>query len=478
MLKRTHVILFSVFLTFLVIQAQPVTALADIPAVGPGVCAWKQSNGQPCNEEFQRCASGCPCYYPKEDGSCGSAQEAATQIAKRDFLYTESEKIYLDILDCLQESGIFTTERTASVQAGAEKCLESGSCTLQSPGPSCSIQDPATVAGQNWQTIKDESAACSCYGKAGREFDSCHAAYTQCQARVSDKVQEAKAANNYAYYDWAVESERQILFAQQEEPTTTGTTTSASQNLEERFQELEKRIKPIALDQAWDIEGKAIDPNVLKGGLSASLPSARVGVSWNEMKADDSTRLVFADGLPLKSAALTTGEPIAKGTESYVTFVHGSTPQLLGTGIPEPDPKRYELKDYIKYDTYLAKEEKHPFKEALFEIAVSNVVSHEFYDSVKMMRWNQRSGAWDFLDYVKTSGCQSGGQCSIIAKSPGTSVFAIVVEKAVPDEPEEEPFPYKLLFIGLGAIIFVLLIIAAIIGGLIYAGYWFGKRKK
>jgi len=471
MLKRASVALLIVVLLATVAHAQSVTPLATVPSVGKDVCAWKQADGRPCNEEFQRCAQGCPCYYPKEDGSCGSAEEAAQEMDRREWDYPSSGVIYDDIVACLKQKGTFNETRSQSIERITEKMLNEGS-TLQERGGGCSIQDASSAAGQAWQHIKDEQIAC--FGAC--TYETTGTCGPACDAKINPKVNEAKAANVYAWYDWAIESDRQRAFTELRETSTAGT-QPADESLESRFQSLEKLTKPVAPETAWDFEGKMIDPQVLKGGLGKSLPSAGIGVAWNDIKPDATAGITFPEGMPITKAILTAGEQVSKGTNSYVTVIDGSTPQLLGTGIPQPEPKRYELKDYIKFDTYLAQEEKHPFKEALFEIAVSSVVSPEFYNSVKMMRWNQERELWNFIPTEKTSGCQSGGKCSLIAKSPGTSVFALVVEKPIEAEDAEGAFPYRLLFIGLGAIAFILVIIAAGIGVLVYAGYWVGKRK-
>lgn len=64
MAKNSISIIVAIILLFslvIILNASIVNAyLAPIPEVGPGVCAWKQPNGQPCNERIQRCDKGCP----------------------------------------------------------------------------------------------------------------------------------------------------------------------------------------------------------------------------------------------------------------------------------------------------------------------------------------------------------------------------------------------------------------------------------
>lgn len=472
-----HCMLLLLLVSLSIFYTQNVTPLATVPDVGPAACAWKHADGARCDETLEKCAPGCPCYYPQPDGTCGSAQEAAAEAVQRDFLYTESEKVYLDIYDCLKGLGAFNETRAKAIQDRANDVLARGSTMQNDLQGSCSIQDAGSVAGQTWERIKEQRQ--NCYAGCDNDDPACSDA---CDADVDPRVTEAKAANVYAYYDWAVESDRQRAFAGGSD-TTTEPAAPSDDSLTARFQSLEKKSKPIMLDTAWDIEGKTIDPNVLKGGLGPSLPSAGVGVGWGDISADEVASIAFPEGLPIRKAVLITGERVAKGTNSYVTVIDGSTPRLLGTGIPEPEPRRYELKDYIKFDTTLAKEEKHPFKEALFEIAVSNVVSQEFYDSVKVLRWNQQRAAWDYVPAQKTSGCTSGAACTIVAQSPGTSVFALVVERNATNETmvqtSEGSFSALTLgLIGFGAILFVLLLLLGGIGLLVYLGYRVGKAKK
>ncbi len=61
MLKK-RITPFLVILLFFVLfpLGNAAGELPGIPEVGPGVCAWKQPNGQPCDERIQRCDQGCP----------------------------------------------------------------------------------------------------------------------------------------------------------------------------------------------------------------------------------------------------------------------------------------------------------------------------------------------------------------------------------------------------------------------------------
>ncbi|MBI4441428.1 hypothetical protein HY639_04630 [Candidatus Woesearchaeota archaeon] len=54
--KSPHVLLVLLLIALPFVTA----ALPPIPEVGPGVCAWRQPNGQRCDESIQRCAEGCP----------------------------------------------------------------------------------------------------------------------------------------------------------------------------------------------------------------------------------------------------------------------------------------------------------------------------------------------------------------------------------------------------------------------------------
>lgn len=39
---------------------------AQVPDVGPGVCAWKKANGERCDESIEYCEQGCPLRIPSD----------------------------------------------------------------------------------------------------------------------------------------------------------------------------------------------------------------------------------------------------------------------------------------------------------------------------------------------------------------------------------------------------------------------------
>ena len=65
------VLVFSiVFLVSILYSVHADGELARVSEAGTAKCAFN------CYEDLQRCAPGCPCYYTKSDGTCGTREKA------------------------------------------------------------------------------------------------------------------------------------------------------------------------------------------------------------------------------------------------------------------------------------------------------------------------------------------------------------------------------------------------------------------
>jgi len=74
-LMKKEVVLFFVlcFTLFSVLYTVNAT-LPGVPEAGAGTCIYH------CDESLQRCAEGCPCLYTKDDGTCGTLDEARQKL--------------------------------------------------------------------------------------------------------------------------------------------------------------------------------------------------------------------------------------------------------------------------------------------------------------------------------------------------------------------------------------------------------------
>ena len=201
--------------------------------------------------------------------------------------------------------------------------------------------------------------------------------------------------------------------------------------LYEKFALKEKRAVPGEISQAFDFYGKPIDSEKLKAGLSDSLPVVELQFIVKNLKEDHPFSAEMPEGLPLKKVILTPSGQISDATVT-TTIIDISKRQLLREqGIPEPDPSHHELQYYLKIDTVVNKEETHPFKEALFEFFVPApaVLTPDYYDRVKVLRYIENNKEWIELPTERDKIIKCEFSFCGYAESPGTSYFAIVVEK-------------------------------------------------
>lgn len=223
--------------------------------------------------------------------------------------------------------------------------------------------------------------------------------------------------------------------------------------LAQKLADLEKTATPIRFAATVDFDGNEVAPEKLAQGLGDLLPSVRLGFSLKNIKEDEAVSLEIQKGLPIKKIVLTTSQPIDDGVVA-VTVIDAS--RLQFQEVPQPEPSRYELKNYFQVDTTVNQTETHPWKEALFEFLLPLIPDQDFED-VEMLRWNRDQNEWDTLP-IEQIGC-GPATCRFISSSSGTSYFAIVVDKNPP----------SVVAYGITSVLFM--------GGLAYLVIWLVRKK-
>ncbi len=314
----------------------------------------------------------------------------------RPFSYSESTRVHESVYDCLKKDGPFDAQRAVSTQKSAEKCIASGDCTLQRNADgshNCGIQDKSSTAGRVWSGIAGTGAP-------------------------SSLIQEVKAANNYGWYDFAAASlkvakgkEAADAFAQdlntekkaaeqRQEAAKQAESQEAGQPLSTRFSSLESRATPIPW-KAFDSDNNEIPEVKLEGNTPISL-KAKVDKITNGQP--------FSQEMPkdslLQKAIMVPAEPI-NGAE--MTFTLNAKP----VDLKMPDPDKYDVKSTFGLELTKQGQEVHPLSEALFYIK---------QPGGKLLRYDEKRRDWTPLESQNSAG-------GFVAKSPGNSYFAIVVDK-------------------------------------------------
>ena len=319
------------------------------------------------------------------------------------------------INNCKDKSAVFDAEATAK-KACTDPALAKYQSTIEEMG---AARDFAKQELQRIFAEKQEAdAAESQKAMVAAQKKVDEEAQKKVDEEAQKKVDEERA---YALVESAKESKPEQESQLQETEKT----------LSEKFASREKQAVPAEIGKAVDFYGKPIDYEKLKAGLSDSLPVVELQATVKNLKEDQSFSAEIPEGLPLKKMILTPSGPISEATVT-MTMVDSSKRQLLKEqGIPEPDPSHHELQYYLKIDTVVNREEVHPFKEAFFEFFVPApvVITPDYYDRVKILRYIEDNKEWIELpterDKVKKCEFSFCGYAS----SPGTSYFAVVVEK-------------------------------------------------
>lgn len=250
---------------------------------------------------------------------------------------------------------------------------------------------------------------------------------------------------------------RGVVPDNQIEPTPIGETTEEGP-LAKRFAVLDKIAIPITPKGIVDFDGNNLAPeDVLRAGIDESIPSAKFEFKFSNIKKGESVNAVFSGGppeaLPIQSIIFSPKEDIDDGSLT-VTIADGSRPELLGKGAPgapdydrpvvPPDPRVYELKDYIRVDAKIDRRgseeyvwdgyEPVPLSEVLFKMVTSLIPKKEGFDNpeteVVFLHLNKDTQKWDPLVTEKGTECLfDESLCPFIAQSGGFSVFAITLHK-------------------------------------------------
>lgn len=349
-----------------------------------------------CDEFFPPECCQPPAYI--EDPACPYRNaDRLTQMGTppdRPFSHSESRQIHQAVYDCLKAVGHFTPEQADGVQKNAQKCLASGDCTLQrnpASGHDCGLQSQTSRAGTIWEGIRSRDT------------------------KPSGLVQEAKAANNYAWYDWAdtskkaAEAEKALKGIAQEKEREESqrkeeqreAQSLIGQPLSTRFSSFESRATSIPW-RAFDPDGNAIPEVRLEGDTPISLKSTLDDIEKGQPFQQEMPKASL-----LQKAVLLPSEPITSGE---MTFTLNEKPQNLK--IQEPE-SRYDVKSVFGLQIQANNQEIHPLSEALFYIK---------QPGGKLLRYDEQRRDWTPLEAENANG-------GFIARSPGNSYFAIVVEK-------------------------------------------------
>lgn len=241
------------------------------------------------------------------------------------------------------------------------------------------------------------------------------------------------------------------------------------------FDELLLKARNIPPKPAKDLQGNDIAPSELEKNWKEPGSAVKIEVPLENLEKDRPVKTELPDGLPLRKAIFATYEPIKYAKTEITVFDGATTPKLLREeekGGPieydeqevpeEPDQKKYDMDFYFRIGIAVEGEEKHPFKEAMFEL-FPQLPYPDAYKYVRVLRWENDQQKWNEIPFQSDNCGQSGKTCRVIAKSPGTSYFAVVIEKEISS-------PFKLFF----GVVFWLGILAIII--LLFVRKRFKKR--
>jgi hypothetical protein len=248
------------------------------------------------------------------------------------------------------------------------------------------------------------------------------------------------------------------------------------------FDELLLKSKNIPIEIARDLKGNEISQNEITEYWEKHA-IVKFELSLENLRKNEVINTGLPNGLPLGRAIFSTAEPVKYAKTEITIFDGKKTPKLLreeekggpiewdAQEVPneQPDKEKYEMDFYFRIGTVIDGEEKHPIKEALFEL-FPQLPDPYAYNRIRVLRWHNDQQKWNELDFKANNCAGSGKDCRVIANSPGTSYFAVVTDKL--------PL-YQNIFIKIfqiGFIAFVGEILALV--GLIIAKKRFKKIKK
>jgi hypothetical protein len=172
------------------------------------------------------------------------------------------------------------------------------------------------------------------------------------------------------------------------------------------FNEVYAQAKEVPLAQAVDADGKAIPAERLAAGIGTGRVTLKG--TLKDAKQGEPLHMGLPKDSPLQNALMVLKEPVTAGE---VTLTLNEKPANLQ--IPEPSPKKYELKSGFTLDFTVNQEESHPLREALFYIK---------QPGGGLLRYDDVAKDWVALPVAQVAD-------GFIAVVPGNSLFAIVLEK-------------------------------------------------
>lgn len=250
--------------------------------------------------------------------------------------------------------------------------------------------------------------------------------------------------------------------------------------LANRIKELSDNASKLSAGELLDVSGKKLDEGsiVAAGGLSENVPAATMQFAIKDAQRGQAIEAIVsgkASGyLPIDKVVAIPDENVQDAT-MVVSVGLGSKPELLGGGamgqpdFPIPDPDLYQTLNYFKVDVFHGKippggitseSREVSYKEVLLSmvVAAKDLVdpraNYEYSDpasaSVTVLHWNKNIQKYEELPAEKGLCAQDYRWCRYTVKASSFSPFAIVLKK-----PRTSPLMWLLLFIWLGAVIFM-----------------------
>ena len=378
------------------------------------------------------------------------------ELPERQYTHTSSKRIYDEVMDCY-----------ASGQWEVKPCW---------------IAEPTSGAGKVWEGLKEDLQ--DCYNSCEQLDTVCADA---CRAKFDPPIKEGMDADQDSYQDWlALEKKNKALQENLEEQEIKAIEIEETEEVTKdsgmigRFRQLQKKAVPIVIGNGIDRDGKELTDERLQQGLGESLPKVYIGSVVDNLKEDEAFSQEFPDGLPLKRAILTPSESL---DEVGMTYTFGIPKMLRERGIPDPDPARHEMQYYFEINSRVNEEDRHPFKEAMFDFFAPVIGAEK--GKVTLMRYDSQNDEQVWVKMPTEQVSCSYQACEFIAVSPGTSFFAVVIERQGMAEQtiakEQEESQWATVAVGMLILIIFLAGIGALVGFpayFIYRKIKSGKMKK
>jgi hypothetical protein len=419
MKKSVTLVLFVILSVSLIYFVHAAGELAKVPEAGQEVCVFH------CNEDLQRCAPGCPCYYTKSDGTCGTREEANQELENQ-----ESEYGVVPVSDEeLHEYGDFMFP--------GECFKEVPRVTWDNGMWSCSDifnNDP------RWKEY-----GCDEYDK---KLDACEIA--KAKEEVNKCLNNCPHTNGCLWNGGCIEKDQQERATRQTNQQTsqqTGTVPSAEQQIKDDYESLSAKAKEATVSSVVDFDGRQVQPIKDKDYVKINVQIQ--GVTYGQP-----VKVIPPEGFTVDEIIL---KPYGKIDSGGIT-IEGTIPKLLRgpspRALPADDLPPVPSKDNVLY--YLSikdtVETQHViFEEALFKWKVKAEVkpvrsinydtsSGPYQDKpiggeygpinikYKMLHYVEADNQWQTLPTV-LDWCDKNGYCNYITDPSVGGYYAIVEEK-------------------------------------------------